>query len=265
MQAPIQPRVTRLSEKTLRAGLRFFSLVVFALGWELLARRLDSLLLPGFTETIAALARLLATPLLWEAVWISNQAMVLGFSLAATVGILLGLLMGRWRAAERYLDPYLNILLVTPKSALIPIVIMATGLGLPSRVLVTFTFAIVVITVNVRAGLRMIDPGWIEMARSFGATEGQLWRKIFLRGALPAILTGLRLGLARSVSGMITVELLLVALGIGRLILHFQGTFEAASLYATVLVVVAEAVALLQVCRWLERWMAPWAGEGVAR
>jgi NitT/TauT family transport system permease protein len=246
-------------------GLRVFSLVVFALGWELSARRLDSLLLPGFTETIAALARLLATPLLWQAVWISNQAMVLGFSLAAFVGILLGLLMGRWRAAERYLDPYLNILLVTSKSALIPIVIMAAGLGLLSRVLVVFISAVVVITVNVRAGLRMIDPAWVEMAQSFGATEGQLWRKVFLRGAFPAILTGLRLGLARSISGMISVELLLVALGIGRLILYFQDTFDAASLYATVLVVVAEAVVLLWVCRWLERRMAPWAGEGVAK
>ena len=254
-----------LSEKAIRAGLRISSLIGFALGWELLAHRLDSLLLPGFTETIAALARLVATAELWEAVWISNQAMMLGFLLAATIGTTLGLLMGRWRAAERYVDPYLNILLVTPKSALIPIVIMATGLGLLSRVLVTFICAVVVITVNVRAGLRTLDPGWIEMARSFGATEGQLWRKVYLQGTFPAILTGFRLGLARSVSGMITVELLLVALGIGRLMLEFRDTFNAAGLYATVLVIVAEAVILLQVCRWLERWMAPWAGEGVAR
>jgi NitT/TauT family transport system permease protein len=248
-----------------RAGLRVFSLFAFALGWELLARHLDSLLLPGFTETIAALARLVTTPLLWEAIWISNRAMVLGFSLAAAVGIPLGLLMGRWRAAERYLDPYLSILLVTPKSALIPIVIMAAGLGLRSRVLVVFISAIVVITVNVRAGLRLIDPAWVEMARSFGANEGQLWRKVFLQGAFPAILTGLRLGLARSVSGMITVELLLIALGIGRLMLYFRETFDAAGLYAMVMVVVAEAVLLLQVCRWLERSMAPWAGDGVGR
>jgi ABC-type nitrate/sulfonate/bicarbonate transport system permease component len=117
----------------------------------------------------------------------------------------------------------------------------------------------------VRAGLRMIDPAWIQMARSFGATEGQLWRKIYLHGTLPAILTGFRLGLARSVSSMITVELLLVALGIGRLMLQFRDTFDAAGLYATVIVVVAEAVVLLQVCRWLEQWMAPWTGEGVAR
>jgi len=230
-----------------------------------LAHRLDSLLLPGFVETIAALAHLLTTRELWEAVWISNQAMVLGFLLAAAVGIVLGLLMGRWRTAERYVDPYLNILIATPKSALIPIVIMATGLGLLSRVLVVFISAIVVITVNVRAGLRMIDPAWVEMARSFGASEGQVWRKVLLRGGFPAILMGFRLGLARSVSGMITVELLLVALGMGRLILDFEGVFDAPSLYATVLVVVAEAVILLQACSWLERWMAPWAGEGVAR
>ena len=254
-----------VSEEAVRAGLRISSLIGFALGWEVLAHRLDSLLLPGFVETMAALARLLTTRELWEAVWISNQAMVLGFLLAATVGIILGLLMSRWRAAERYLDPYLNILLATPKSALIPIVIMATGLGLLSRVLVVFISAIVVITVNVRAGLRMVDPALVEMARSFGATEGQLWRKVFLRGAFPTILTGFRLGLARSISGMITVELLLVALGMGRLILDFEGTFDAPNLYATVLVVVAEAVILLQACRSLERRMAPWAGEGVAR
>jgi NitT/TauT family transport system permease protein len=226
---------------------------------------MDSLLLPGFIETIIALARLLVTTTLWEAVWISNQAMILGFSLAAVVGILLGLLMGRWPAAERFLDPYLSILLATPKSALIPIVIMAIGLGLTARVVITFTYSIVIITINVRAGLLMVDPTWIEMARSFGASEGQLWRKVLLRGAFPGVLAGLQLGVARSVAGMITVELLLVALGIGRLILDYRGSFEAASLYATVMVVIGEAVLLLQLSKWLERRVTPWVGEGVVR
>jgi NitT/TauT family transport system permease protein len=256
---PESGRRQSLTKWALRCG----SLVAFALGWEVIGRTINSLLLPTFSEMVPALMRLLGSEELWRAVWISNQAMVLGFSLAAAVGIPVGLLMGRWPPVERYLDPYLSMLLVTSKSALIPIVIMATGLGLLSRVLVVFISAVVVITVNVRAGLHMIDPAWVEMARSFGATEGQLWPKVFLRGAFPAILTGLRLGLARSISGMVTVELLLVALGIGRLILHFQGTFDAASLYGTILVVVAEAVALLQVCRWVERRIAPWAGEGV--
>jgi ABC-type nitrate/sulfonate/bicarbonate transport system permease component len=249
------------SDRTLRLSLRLGSLIVFALGWEWAAGRMHSLLMPGFFVTLRALLGLVVSPVLWQALWVSNQAMLLGFAFGAIIGVPLGLLMGRWRPAERFVDPYLNILLATPMSALIPIIIMATGLGMVSRVLIVFSFAFVVIAINTRAGLRALDPAWIEMAHSFGATEAQMWRKILLRGALPAILTGLRLGLARSISGMLMVELVLLALGIGRLILDFQGSFESAQLYATVLVIVAEAVLLMQACKWLERRAAPWLGQ----
>lgn len=247
-----------------RAGkwtFRLISFALFALAWEIFSYRVQSLLLPSFTETFGALAHLLITSALWDALRISNEAMVLGFGCAALLGVPLGLTMGSWRVAEKLIDPYLNILLVTPMSALIPIFIMATGLGIVSRVLIVFSFALVVIVVNTRAGLHMLDASWVEMARSFGATERQLWLKILIRGALPAILTGLRLGLARAITGMLTVELLMLALGIGRLIMDFQGTFESASLYATVLVVVAEAVLLMQVFKQFEKRAAPWLGQ----
>jgi ABC-type nitrate/sulfonate/bicarbonate transport system permease component len=249
------------SDRVLRSTIRIGSLVVFALVWEWAARRMDSLLVPGFIATLEALFGLLASPELWNALWVSNQAMLLGFALGALIGVPLGLLMGRWTLVEKFVDPYLSILLVTPMAAVIPLIIMATGLGLVSRVLVVFSFAVVVITVNTRAGLRTLDPTWIEMAHSFGATEAQTWRKILLRGALPAILTGLRMGLARAISGMLIVELLLLALGVGRLILDAEGTFDSAQLYATVLVIIAEAVLLMQACRWLERRAAPWSGQ----
>jgi NitT/TauT family transport system permease protein len=257
-------RAIRLPERTLKLTIRLGSLIAFALGWEWAARRIDSLLLPGFFETAKALLELVASRVLWNALWVSNQAMVLGFLLGVVLGVPLGLLMGRWRPAERAVDPYLSILLATPMSALIPIIIMATGLGIASRVLIVFSFAFVVIAVNTRAGLRMLDPGWMEMAHSFGATEAQMWRRVLLPGALPAILTGLRLGLARAISGMLMVELVLLALGVGRLILDFQATFEAAQLYATVLVIIAEAVLLMQGCKWLERRAAPWSGQAAA-
>jgi NitT/TauT family transport system permease protein len=246
-------------------SLRLISLASFAMGWQLFAHFSNSLLLPSFTETVVALGKLLAARELWHALWISNQAMVLGFAFAAVIGVFVGLLIGRWRAAEKFIDPYLNILLVTPMSALIPIIIMATGLGIVSRVLIVFTFALVVIVVNTRAGLRMIEPHWIEMARAFGATESQLWRKVFLPGALPAIVVGLRLGLARAVTGMLTVELLLLALGLGRLILEFQSRFDSASLYATVGVITAEAVLLMRGVKWFAERVAPWSEQAVVR
>jgi ABC-type nitrate/sulfonate/bicarbonate transport system permease component len=250
-----------LPDRVLRITIRLGSLIVFVLGWEWAAQRTHSLLMPGFFATLRALLGLAASPVLWNALWVSNQVMLLGFAIGALIGVPLGLLMGRWPRAERFVDPYLTILLVTPMSALIPIIIMATGLGMVSRVLIVFSFAFVGIAVNTRAGLRALDPTWIEMARSFGATEAQMWRKILLRGALPSILTGLRLGLARSISGMLMVELMLLALGIGRLILDFQGTFDSAQLYATILVITAEAVLLMQACKWLERRAAPWLGQ----
>jgi NitT/TauT family transport system permease protein len=119
---------------------------------------------------------------------------------------------------------------------------------------------VTVIAVNTRTGVRTLQAGWIEMARSFGATERQLWWTIVLPGALPAIVTGLRLGLGRAFTGMIAVELLLVAVGVGRLILEFQGAFESGAVYAVILFLVVEAVALLRLLRYVERRLAPWAG-----
>lgn len=243
-----------------RWGLRAFAVVVFLAGWELLAWSLDSLLFPSFTETLTAFLELIVTPAFWSALAVSHQALIIGFGAALVVGTVLGLAMGRWRSAEKVIDPYLNLLLATPISALIPIIILAIGLGLPARSLVVFMFAVVVIVVNTRTGLRTLDPGWVEMARSFGADESTLWRKILIPGSLPSLMTGYYLGLGRALTGMIAVELLLIAVGIGRLILDYQGMFEAGHVYATIMFVVLEAVILLNLMKWLERRLAPWAG-----
>lgn len=243
-----------------RWGLRALAIVVFLVGWQLLAWSLDSLLFPSFTETLAAFLELIVTREFWSAIAVSHQALIIGFGAALVVGTMLGLVMGRWRAAEKVFDPYLNLLLATPMSALIPIIILAIGLGLPARALVVFLFAFVVIVVNTRTGLRTVDPAWIEMARSFGADERTLWRKILIPGSLPSLMTGFYLGLGRALTGMIAVELLLIAVGIGRLILDYQGMFEAGFVYATIMFVVLEAVILLNFMKWLERRLAPWAG-----
>jgi ABC-type nitrate/sulfonate/bicarbonate transport system permease component len=145
-------------------------------------------------------------------------------------------------------------------SALIPVVILALGLKLLARAVVVVLFAVAVVAVNTRTGVRTLQSSWLEMARSFGASERQLWWTIVLPGALPAIMTGLRLGLGRAFTGMIAVELLLVAVGIGRLILEFQGLFESGAVYAVILFLVVEAVVLLRLLRSFERRLAPWTG-----
>jgi NitT/TauT family transport system permease protein len=240
-------------------------LVIVGGTWEIFARVADLLLVPTFLETMAGILELVVDPRVWEAFFISNQALVIGFAVAVVVGIPLGLVAARYRRAEGFIDPYLNILLVTPMAALIPILLMSLGIGLASRVFLVIVFAIPVIIVNARAGVRQVDPALIEMATSYGANEREIWRKILLPGALPAIMTGVRLGLGRGVTGMVIIELLMVAVGIGGLILNFQGRFQAALLYALVVLVVIEALALVQLVRFIEHKVAPWASQTVLR
>ncbi len=229
-----------------------------AVVWETYARLARSLLIPTFTDTVAGIGTLLTTPRVYEAFLISNQAFAVGFAISLVVGILAGLAAARFRGIEAFIDPYLNILLVTPMAAIIPILLMSLGLGLASRVVLVVVFAIPVIIVNSRAGVRQVDPSLIEMATSFGANERQLWWKVLLPGALPAIMTGVRLGLGRAVTAMVIVELLMVSVGIGGLILNFRGRFESDLLYGVVILVVAEALFLISLVRAIERRIVPW-------
>jgi NitT/TauT family transport system permease protein len=238
---------------------RLLTFALFAGAWEAYASQARSLLIPRFSETVLGLFTLIPDRLFWEALVRSNQSLVLGFAISVALGIPLGLAMGRFRVAERATDVYLNILLVMPMAALIPLLLMSLGLTLASRVVLVVLFCIVIVVVNSRAGVRQVDPSLIEMARSFGASERQVWWRVLLPGSLPAVMTGVRIGLGRAVTGMVIVELLMFAVGIGGLILEYRGFFQADLLYATVVIVVLEALALITFARWLERRVSPWA------
>jgi ABC-type nitrate/sulfonate/bicarbonate transport system permease component len=238
---------------------RLVTLIVFGGIWQGYSTAAGSLLIPTLTDTIKATFDLLTGSEVYRAFLVSNQALVIGFLISVVLGIPIGLTAARFALAERILDPYVNILVVTPMAALIPILLMALGLGLPSRVILVVVFAIPMVIVNSRAGVRQVDPELIEMSRSFGASEREIWRRILLPGALPAVMTGIRLALGRAITGMVIVELLMVSVGIGNLILRFRGFFESGPLYATVILVVFEALILVNAVRWLERRVAPWA------
>ena len=226
--------------------------------WEIAGRTAGSFLIPTASGTFAALVTLTRMRDFWSAFWLSNQALLLGFPMALAAGIVAGVVLARWRTVDRALDLYLHVLLVTPMSAVMPLVIMALGLGLWPRAAVVFTFAFPIIAATVRAGARDVDAQLVAMARTFCATEPQVWRSVILPGALPAVMTAARLGLGRAITGMIAVELLLVAVGVGRLILVFRANFDAAAVYAVVAILITEAVGLLAAAGAIERRLTTW-------
>lgn len=232
--------------------------IAVAVVWQACTVNSTSLIIPTFFQTMAGLYKLLfVRGDLWLALYQSDQALVLGYLISVVIGIPFGLAMARAQWLENVAEPYTHILIAMPTAPLMPLIIMALGLGLASRVVIVVLFTLIYITINTRAGARNIDKSLIEMAKSFGASEAQVWRKILIPGAVPAILAGLRIGLGRAINGMVAAELILVASGIGNLLLEFRAAFEGGLLFATVFAVSLQAVVLLAAMQTLEQRLAP--------
>lgn len=240
-------------------AVKLVPLAIFLGGWELGARSLNAIDIPGVGDTIIALITTLGTPELWRALAESNQALVIGYGASVLIGIPLGLLIGRVRTADAITQSWLGILLITPVAMIVPILIMALGFNVIARSLIIFVFVLPMIVINCRTGVRTMQSDLIDMARSFGANERQLWFKTIIPAAAPAIFTGLRIGIGRAVTGMIIAEWLLAAVGIGALLLQYRGAFQADALFAVIIVILLESLVLVQVVRLLERRFTGWA------
>ena len=238
--------------------LRLLSVVTLALLWEIAGRTGNTRLLPPLSIVVVAWFELLVSGQLVRALSISLQAMALGYVLSVLFGVPLGLLMGRYRRLESFLDIYMTALLTVPMISFIPFLVIAFGLGLHSRVWIVFLFAFVIIAINTTAGVRNVDATLTEMARSFGARESDLFLKVIVPAALPMIMAGLRLGMGRAVLGMVTSELILAVVGFGAMLMTFSASYNSPALFATILTIVLLAVALLALIQYLDRRLMPW-------
>jgi len=238
--------------------LRLLSVVTLTLLWEIAGRTGNTRLLPPFSIVVVAWFELLVSGQLFRALSISLQAMALGYVLSVLFGVPLGLLMGRYRRLESFLDIYMTALLTVPMISFIPFLVIAFGLGLHSRVWIVFLFAFVIIAINTTAGVRNVDATLTEMARSFGARESDLFLKVIVPAALPMIMAGLRLGMGRAVLGMVTSELILAVVGFGAMLMTFSASYNSPALFATILTIVLLAVALLALIQYLDRRLTPW-------
>ena len=146
-------------------------------------------------------------------------------------------------------------------TAFVPVLILWFGLGVESRIAVVFLFAVFVIIINTMTGVKQVDTVLIEMARSFGAREREVFFKIILPAALPAIMAGLRLGIGRAVKGMVTAEMLLTLTGIGAMIMQYGSSFATDSLFAVILTILLIALLTMRAVQWLDRRLTGWKAE----
>jgi NitT/TauT family transport system permease protein len=188
-----------------------------------------------------------------SALWTTAQAFVVGNTIAILVGVPLGILMGRSVVADRIALPWVNLFLSAPLTALVPVIMVLFGLGQTTIILTVVLFAIWIIVLDARAGVRSISPSLVEMAHSFGATPSQAFAKIYVWAALPEILAGIRLGVIRSVKGVIIGQLLVSIVGFGALFKLYGSRFLMEHFWAALLVLFAFAFLIAEALGWLER------------
>lgn len=239
--------------------VRLLAFVIFALAWEWAANAANSILIPTFTATLAAIYQTaFVTGEIWPALWISNLPLIIGFAISVAISVPLGLAMARWKMIDAAMSPVIALALALPIAPLIPVVLVALGMGMTPKIVIIILFSWVFIATNVRAGARRVDKSLVEMAQSYGASESQVWFRILIPGAIPAVFAGLRIGLGRAFAGMVIVELIMLPVGIGALLLDYRGDFKAGLLYATTILVMVEAVILALLMQALERRLIQW-------
>ena len=242
-------------------GVNILSIVTLALLWEVAGRMMDTSLIPPLSKIASAWLRLLMNGKLLENLAMSLWTLAAGFLLAVTLGVIIGVLMGRFSQVEHFLDLYINALMSAPMTAFVPLLIMWFGLGIQSRIAVVFLFAFFVIVINTMTGVKQVDRIFVEMARSFGAKELEVFFKVVLPAAMPAIMAGVSIGMGRAVKGMVTAEMLLTLTGVGGMIMQYGSAFATDALFAVILTILMVAMIAMQLVKIVDRRLTGWKAE----
>jgi ABC-type nitrate/sulfonate/bicarbonate transport system permease component len=196
---------------------------------------------------------------------LSLQEFLLGMGLSIVVGIPLGVILGWYRYPYAWLNPFVSALYATPRISFAPLIIIWFGIGLASKVFLVFFGALFPILLNTMVAFRTLDPDLVRAARSFRASDMQLFRTIALPASVPIILTGVRLGIGRGLIGMIVGEFYASTAGVGHWISTAGSTLQSDKLFVGVVLVGAMGVGLAAIVGLVERRFDAWRVSAHAR
>jgi ABC-type nitrate/sulfonate/bicarbonate transport system permease component len=202
---------------------------------------------------------------LWHDLAISSRAFIWGFSVAVIIGVPVGLIMGWRRRVEYTLDPFLTALYASPLVALAPLLIIVFGVGVLGKAALVFLLSVFPFIFNTFAGVKSTEPLLINVIRSFGGTEKDLYLKAILPSTIPYIVAGARLAIGRGLVGIIVGEFYAASEGIGFAISQAGDTYRLPDMFVGIIILSVIAVVLTELMRWLELTLAPWRASEETR
>ena len=230
--------------------------------WAVAALQLGPNVVPTPLATVEAARRLLSEGRLAEAFGQSLGVYLTGYVLAVLCAIPIGLAMGAFRALGKTLEIYVFALAATPRVAFIPLIIVLLGLGAEAKVFIVFLGALMPILINTYAGVRSADAELVEMARSVGASRRRIFLGIVLPGALPFVVTGMRLGATIGLINTVVAELYTAVSGLGGLLAVYGNTFRMAEYFVVVIALAMLGVAVTEALRYVETRLGRWRRTG---
>ena len=247
------------------AMLSVIGILGFLLLWQaaVLAGVLPSRYVPAPTEVIALFATKLVdpnphTPVLGVHIMASLQVALTGFLLAIVIGIPLGLFMGWFRGFDKFMRPIFEILRPIPPVSWIPLTIIWMGIGLQAKAFIVFFSAFVPCVINAYTGIKQSSPVLINVAKTCGASNFTVFRKIGIPSAMTMTFAGIRVALGNAWATLVAAEMLAANAGLGYMILQGRQFARADIIILGIVVIGVIGVIFTSVLGLLEKKVLRW-------
>jgi ABC-type nitrate/sulfonate/bicarbonate transport system permease component len=237
------------------------AVALFLLTWELVGgvfQWVNPMFMSSPSLIFNAAVQLFSSGEIWNDLKVSGIEFFWGYALSVAVGIPFGIAVGWYKKMAYIFDPFVNALYSTPRVALLPLVIIWLGIGILSKVGIIFLGAVFPIMINARDGVKTTPYNLLTAARSFGASEWQIFRSVVLPSTVPFIISGLRLGVGRALIGVMVGELYAATAGIGFMITVAGATFQTDKVFVGVLVFAITGMISMDLLGRLEKRFDKW-------
>lgn len=215
-------------EKIIVSILRLLILIMFLVGWEVLARLelINTFTFSSPSKVLETFIELLRDGSLFKHVGITLYEILISFSIASIVGLVVATILWNSPTISKIIDPYLTILNSLPKVALGPLIIIWVGASIDSIIFMSLLISLFITIINIYNGFINTDKNYIILMKSFGATKWQIFRKVVLPSNYNNIISALKINISMNLIGVIMGELLVSKNGIGYLIMFGSQVFN---------------------------------------
>jgi ABC-type nitrate/sulfonate/bicarbonate transport system permease component len=250
----------RWTERYFRLLWGTVGIVACLLVWQLGSSTgiLDPLFVSSPLEVLRTALRLVPSPEFLAHLSITSQCLFLGLSSALIAGVLIGLPIGWFPRLHATFEPVIAAVYGVPYIAFLPVIIMWTGIGMTSRVIIVFWSAVFPLMINAIQGAREVDENYLRVGRSFSATHLQIFLTIALPSSVPYILAGLRTSIGRAIVGVVVAEFFMSSKGLGYFINLKANALEMAPAFVAIALLALCGVALVAIVTYIENRFCNW-------